>query len=278
MRRKIVMLLCGFLAFNFSLHGMDIQRWVIYYSDKAPLTSFYPYQLAVFDNEHHPFLEGFAERKILTLGYISLGEISSNRPYFEDVKAEGILLDENKNWQGSYFVDLRDPQWTKRVIEEIIPSVLFQKFDGLFLDTLDDAEFLETSNPEKYKGMKAAAISLVKAIHLHYPQIKIMMNRGFALLPALAKSINMELAESTYTTYNFEKKSYQLIPNGNSEDVISLLKNARVLNPSLQIFTLDYWYPEDTAKIKEIYAAQRERGFIPYVSTITMDTIIPEPK
>lgn len=252
--------------------------WVVFYGEKAPFAQLRTYSLLVFDADHHPSVEIFEDKKALVLGYLSMGEVEEMRSHFSSVRSEGLLLDANPNWKESYFVDVRDPRFAQRVIEELIPQVLFQRFDGIFIDTLDNAEYLEDLDPVKYQGMRLAAIRLVQAIRLNYPQIKIMLNRGFALLPELANYVDMLLGESIYTTYDFEKKKYVRAPQAEYEMSVKIMHEAKVRNPKLKLYSLDYWDPEDVKTIREIYRVQRAQGLNPYVATIGLDKIIPEPK
>lgn len=164
------------------------------------------------------------------------------------------------------------------MIEELIPRILFQHFNGLFLDTLDNAQYLETLDPQKYKGMTKAAVNLVKAIRLNYPDTPIMMNRAFFMLPEVADIINIELAESLYTDYDFKKHVYSLAPKNDYEHQVKFLKDIQKSHPNLQVFTLDYWNVNDTAEISKIYDIERKNGFIPYVSTLNLNQLVPEPK
>jgi len=219
-----------------------------------------------------------SDRGKTLLAYLSLGEVEEHRPYFPAVKAEGILLHENRAWRGSYFVDLRDPRWTARVIEQLIPDVLHRGFDGLFLDTLDDAADLERSDPARYRGMTAAATRLVRTIRLHYPTIKIMMNRAYEILPDVEEYIDIELGESIFADYDFETKRYRLVKRAIYREQVRLLKAAQRRRPDLAVFTLDYWDPADTAGVARIYREQRANGFEPYVATLELDRIVREPR
>lgn len=254
------------------------ERYCVYYSDQVQANEFSSFDLVVLDSDHHPYLQGFIQKKKTILGYISLGEVEYQRSYFNEVKSEGILLQENKYWPGSYFVDVRDPRWTRRVIEDLIPDILTKRFDGIFLDTLDNPGELERTDPEKYAGMLAAAVTLVKEIRRHYPEIKIMMNRGYDLLPEVGGDIDMEMGESVFADYNFETKTYQFVEKGLYKKQLRILKDAQGLYSTLKVFTLDYWNPKDSKEIKNIYKIQRENGFIPYVATVELNTIVPEPK
>lgn len=266
-----------FLFLTFANLSAQVERWVIYNSDEASISDFEPYQLILLDPDSHPSIKALKERGKTILGYISLGEAEDKRTHFEMAKRAGLLLQENKNWKGEFSVDIRKKEWTKILVEQVIPYILHQGFDGLFLDTLDNAEALEEQDPVKYKGMKEAAINLVQTIRLHYPQIQLMTNRGYFVLPKVANIINMALGEDLMTTYDFKTKKYLMQPETEVAGQIKALKDAQKINPKLQLLSLDYWYPEQTDVIKSLYEEERKKGFIPYVGTIRLDKIIPEP-
>lgn len=253
------------------------ERFVVYYADTAPLTQFKPYQLVVLDSTHHPDLLPLKEEDKVILGYLTLGEVDKNSRSYALLKERNLILQENPNWKGSYYVDMRDPLWAKIVLEDLIPSILRQGFDGLFLDTLDNPLALEEQNREKYAGMRDAALHMVQAIRMHYPSIKIMMNRAYGILPKVAPLIDMEMAESLYAGYDFGKKEYKLVPDADYQAQLQILQGIKKKHPKLKIYTLDYAAPSDRSAAKEIYRVERANGFIPYVATIGLDKIIEEP-
>jgi polysaccharide biosynthesis protein PelA len=252
-------------------------RWAAYYSNTASVREFDAFSLLVLDSDGHPPLGPLSSQGKTLLGYLSLGEVENNRRHFEAVKNEGILLQENRNWKGSYFVDVRDPHWKKRVLDQLIPEILQKGFAGVFLDTLDDSSYLEKLDPKKYAGMNSAAAGLVVAIRQRFPSIKIMMNRGFDLLPKVAGAIDYELSESIFADYDFARKIHREVPRDLYRQQVDALKAAQVGTPKLQVFTLDYWDPRDSKGIARIYEEQRKNGFIPYVATVALDRIVAEP-
>ncbi|MHB1219174.1 MAG: endo alpha-1,4 polygalactosaminidase [Alphaproteobacteria bacterium] len=251
--------------------------WVVYYADKEPPEAFDPFTLLVLDSENHPPLRPLVERGKVLLGYISVGEVESHRPWYAKVKRWGILSDENPNWKGSFYVDLRDPRWTALVVEELVPMLLRRGFDGVFLDTLDNPVYLEQTQPKKYKGIADAAAQLVRAIRRNYPTIPIMMNRAYPLLPRVERDIDFELGESVYADYDFKTKTYQLVDRTTYLDQVKFLKDAQRRRPELRVMTLDYWSPADPEGIRRIYKEQRANGFDPYVATIDLDRLVKEP-
>jgi uncharacterized protein (TIGR01370 family) len=269
----------GSIALGASAKPIIVQKpWAAYYADKLPLSSFDPYDLIIFDAQEHPQLKPLADRGKTLLGYLSLGEIEKIRPYFRAAKTQNILLDENKNWPGSYFVDIRNKFWPKRVVEELVPQLLHKGFHGIFIDTLDNPIELERVDPERYKGMRDAAITLVKAIKYHYPQIQIMVNRAFEILPELGDSITMVLGESIYANYDFATKAYKKVSEDDYRKHVEILQNVKKSFPKIRVMSLDYWNPDDKDEIKKIYNIQRANGFEPYVSVVKLDQLMNEPK
>ncbi len=257
--------------------GGGAPRWAVYYSDKAPTKAFDDFDLLVFDADYHPPLEPLAERGKSLFGYISLGEVEEHRSHYAEVRNQGILLHENPNWKGSYFVDVRRPEWTRRVIEDIIPLILRQGFDGLFFDTLDNPGHLERTDPVRFKGMTEAGARLVRGIRRHFPTTRIMLNRGYDIIPSVEQHIDIILGESVFADYDFETGKYGLVDNETYRQQVEILQSAKARRPNLRVLTLDYWDPRDSRGIARIYRVQRANGFEPYVSTIELDLLVEEP-
>lgn len=254
-----------------------VSRWAVYYAAAAPAEAFLSYDLVVFDPDAHPALPPLIERGVTVLGYVSVGEVATYRRYFEVLRTQELLLDENPNWPGSFAVDLRDPRWTARLVTEIIPAILKQGFHGIFIDTLDQPLHLEATSPSKFKGMRKGAVELIREVRRRFPGMVIMVNRGYEILPQIASSIDIALGESVRTTYDFANKRYRRLSNDDYTWQAQWLRKAKTAAPRLQLLTLDYWDPSDTAGIATIYAQQRAEGFVPYVATIELNRLISEP-
>lgn len=260
-----------------SAYGADNEKFIVYYSDQVPVWRLNNYHLLVLDAIHHPPLRALAEDNKSLLGYISLGEIEKTSPYFKELKKEKIVLNENPNWKGSYTVDIRSPVWQRIVLEERIPALLREGFNGVFFDTLDSPLELERAEPGRYTGMKEATRELMQAIKMHYPSLRIMVNRGYAVLPQIAPYIDMVLGESTFSEYDFASKKYVRVTPFLYRQQVKWLRDVRTSNPDLKIYTLDYADTENKDEITEIYRQQRSFGFIPYVASVELDEVIEEP-
>jgi uncharacterized protein (TIGR01370 family) len=235
------------------------------------------YDVAVLDSEVAASTVAKRHQRSIILGYLSLGEVHSGRDYMGEVKAEGLLLRPNPSWPDARFIDLRDRRWHARVIDKLVPGILSKGFDGIFLDTLDDAEFLEQQDPVRFAGMVDAAAELLRGIRRRFPGIPLMVNRGYAVLPGAAGAFDMLLGESVVTTYDAASGAYRVLPETDYRWQVTQMQEAQRRDPKLRLFSLDYWNPNDPRGIARIYAQQRTNGFIPYVGTPDLTRVVSEP-
>jgi len=253
-------------------------RWAVYYGADAPSEAFAEHRLVVFDSDRHPDIEPIAARRTQVLGYLSIGEVHRTRSYFAEVEREGILVYENPTWPGAFAVDVRDKRWRQRVLDELVPAILARGFQGVFLDTIDTATDLERRDRARFAGATLATIDLVRAIKRRYPQAVVVLNRGYDILPAVEGAIDMVLAESLVTAWDFSNALPRLANDDQHRGETAVLKAAAQRNPKLRLLALEYWPPEDAAKLREIYAKVRDLGFAPYVATVELDRVVPEPR
>ena len=248
------------------------ENWLVVYQGEHATTDFYDFDLVVLEAEQGHDVRSLVAQGQTVLAYISVGEVEDYRSYYEQIKQSGAIIRENKNWPGSYYVDVGNPEWLKVLIEEAIPELLRLGYSGLMFDTIDNPVELARQGGD-YKGMDLAAIRMVKAIRHHYPDIHIMVNRGVEILPQIANDINSVLAESTYTMYDFEAKKPLKMTTEDRTYYTKALQKAKAANPDLKIYSLDYWHADDKKGVAEIYKEQRKRGYVPYVSTVELDKI-----
>lgn len=213
----------------------------------------------------------------MLLGYVSLGELNTSSPFAQFLRDRDMLVAENPNWPGSVSIDLRYPGWHQYILTEIVPRLIAKGFDGLFLDTLDSALHLETLDAARFAGMTAAALELIGEIRRAYPDMPIMMNRAYALLPDVNVHIDAVLTESLVTTYDFVERRYKWVDDATFAHHLELLQPAQRGARALPVYSLDYWDRSDVDAIATIYARQRALGHNPYVATILLDQLVPEP-
>lgn len=251
--------------------------WVVYYGDEINVEAFDPYNPIILDGDSHSLLKQLLKKNKEVLGYLDLAEINEQSPWFSKIKQMGLLIQDNQQWPGDWAVDIRDPYWKDLVVNHLAPTLISQGFTGIMIDQTDVAIALEQQDPKKYGGMMQAAVDLIRALGKKFPGKRLMLNRGFEILQQVGDAIDYELAEALYSSYNFETKKYFIQPEAGYEWELDQINQARESFPHIVVFSLDYWDPEDTQMYEKIYAIERTACFRPYVSTVTLNQIIPEP-
>lgn len=106
--------------------------------------------------------------------------------------------------------------------------------------------------------------------------MKLVANRGFSVLSAIAPYISGVMYESFTSAYDFLNKDYakqlpsQIQTSGNLGAYT--INMARKIN-DFKVFALDYALPESKDDIQYYYDRAWEYDFIPYVSTILLDNV-----
>lgn len=252
-------------------------RWAVDYGAHSDPVLARDYQLLVLEPDHDRPIAPLRGPDAMLLGYVSLGEVEKNRPYYPDLLAAGALLAANPHWPDARMADLRHPAWGKVLLDRVIPGILALGYNGIFIDTADNAEAMEQADPIGKAGMVDAAATLILAIRARFPGIAIMLNRGYALLPRVAGAIDHVLGEAMASRWNFARKDYELLSQSDWDWQASRLRAARAINPALRVMTLDYWHSADRRQVAALYARERAAGFLPYVSTLALDHLVDEP-
>jgi uncharacterized protein (TIGR01370 family) len=251
-------------------------KWIAFYGWTAPEAVLAEYDLVILDPMFNGAVDGVAEQGATVCGYLSLGEIRSADTWFSQVDPSA-LAGENPAWPGTWRIDVRSEEWKRVVLEAVIPSIVFKGFNGLMLDTLDTPPYLEALDPDRYGGMRQASIDLVCAIRTTFPDLTLVMNRGYALIGDVADRIDAVMAESLLTS-PLEGQPGSFRWNDRAEVIQQLALLSPVTNRAVPILGLEYWNPQDRASIRSLYAAHRQLGHHPYVSTRLLDQIVPEPQ
>lgn len=250
-------------------------RWAAYYDKNIPAERFENLDLVIFDLEHHPDFSPIKDKTTL-LAYISLGEVHGHLPEKDMLKKADALLYKNKNWD-SYAVDLASPLWRKMVLTRV-SDALGKGFDGVMLDTVDSPlHWAGQQSPKRQEAMQREAVELIRAMRAAHPDMKIMLNRGFEILPEISPELDYVLAESILTQKDDLSGQFKLFEANTYADAVAQLHRSVSSTEHLKIFTLDYWDVDDVDGLAKIYALQRASGFMPYVTSQDLRRYTPEP-
>lgn len=207
----------------------------------------------------------------LRLAYLSVGEADRQRPYWPAVEAQPFLVEANPHWPDNYRVDLRDQRWQRILLDQEIPRLLERGFQGLMLDTIDTAPYLETKDPARFAGMRQALRSFLASVRGRHPGIALLANGTEALQDA-APVVDGYVVEGLFATYDFGRHDYR--PTTESERSWKLAQiDLAQANARRPVFTIEYASVGDVALARWAAAESAGRGFRPYVTVKDINTL-----
>lgn len=242
----------------------------LFYGDHPPWDELRAFDVVVVEPDHPgllPQLHQHPESQVFA--YVSVGEANPAKPYFKDLPA-GWLVGTNKAW-GSRIIDQAQAQWPEFFVDKVLAPLWAQGYRGFFLDTLDSWQQV-AATPAARAAQQAGLVKLIRLVKSRWPQAKLILNRGFEILPQVHDDVWMVAAESLYQGYDPEQQRYAPVSADERRDLLQQLKKVKA-QYHLPVLVIDYVPPEKRALARETAAAIRRQGFIPWVSTPELDML-----
>jgi cysteinyl-tRNA synthetase len=250
----------------------SIDSWVCYYGG-GQIEELAKFDLVDLDAD--PGLPGaysiddirsLRERGVIVVSYLNLGTIEDFRIYEPQLRR--YRLGENAHWPGEHWLDVSQPPVQGFLVEKVAAGLVAQGVDGFFLDNLD--VLLEYRSEAMRQGM----VALVVRLRETYPDHLLIGQNALYLMDEelpdgrsfwqLLDALSVEETYSRYVDGEYEPVRRRTVRD--SEDELTDL-----LERGLPILTLDYTVDED--EIAEIAERSRDHGFVPYISTVDLQSI-----
>jgi polysaccharide biosynthesis protein PelA len=207
-------------------------------------------------------LQSLYQLDTVALAYLSMGEEANSdnlsgepKPWWKP--AQNGEIQQNPEF-GSYIVDPAHPDWQAHVLENARKS-LEMGFQGLFLDTLDSSD----------EADQLSLAKLIVKLRSKFPQIALVLNRGFKVLSRVAPIVDGALFEGLSTTWQMQSDGtvkYSKLENpmkvANLEVAISIVTWAE--RYGFACWALDY---EDNPELKAFAQHNAKKlGFVSFTS------------
>lgn len=197
-----------------------------------------------------------------TFAYVSLSEIPKTSPYIKNIQPAWII-GKNSDWYNNAILDATNKDWQKFFLNQIITPLWNQGYRGFFLDNTD-SYFLATHEKKLQEKQVAGLVQLIQQIKQRYPTAKLILNRGFTLIPETHTLIDAVVIESLYHGWYQAKKAYAETSNNEKTQLWEEIKKIRAYN--LPIIVIDYLAPKEQQKAQELSTQLSAQGFIPFIT------------
>ncbi|MEK7746349.1 MAG: endo alpha-1,4 polygalactosaminidase, partial [Elusimicrobiota bacterium] len=253
------------------------RRWIAFYGTTLSLKAWKTLDLAVLDPDAFelpaaaPSASGGTSRSEdggpLRLAYVSAGEADEKRSYWPQAEGKPYLVEANPDWPEAHRVDMRSDAWRRLLLDEVVPKALAKGYDGVFLDTLDTAQYLQSKDTAAYAGSMDAAKGLVEALRAQYPDKLILLNNALPLIEGLADAADGVVVEDLYTRCDPQAKACVPTP-----PEVSAAKEATLLRwkerTGKPVFVLLYsgLRERDSRPLRKAVRRCLKNGFFPYLA------------
>ncbi|MEQ1662696.1 MAG: endo alpha-1,4 polygalactosaminidase [Thiobacillus sp.] len=211
------------------------------------------------DQQHDPAL--IAKQPDTFFAYVSVGEIHPDRAYFKSVP-DAWLKAPNPAW-GSRVIDQSAPGWPAFFVDRIVAPLRQQGYRHFFLDTLDSYHLI-AATPESRKKQAQGVVEAIRLLKTRYPDARLILNRGFELLPEIAPLVEAVAAESLFGSWDNRKQTYGKVSASDRNWLKAELLKVRDTY-RLPVIVIDYAASGGTAR-QDIARQIEAEGFIPWVS------------
>ena len=201
--------------------------------------------------------------------YVSVGEVTHDRSYARDVPKKW-LIGHNATW-ASTVVDQAAPGWPAFFVERVIAPLWARGFRGFFLDTLDSYQLAAKTDTARAK-QQAGLVAVIRAVKARYPDAKLILNRGFEILPQVHDEVAAVAFESLYGNWDQRNQRYGEVPANDRDWLLAQAKTIRE-QYGLPVISIDYCAPGDDACSRAIVEKIRAAGIVPYVTDGALRTV-----
>ena len=267
MKTWLTALLMAFSGLLSATCGQAEPAVALFYGSNAPLDELKAFDIVVVDPDHDSDPAAFRRPYSELYAYIAIGEAHPTRGYFSDIPP-AARLSMNQDWN-SLIIDLAHPQWPDFVAERIVAPLWQKGYRGFFLDTLDSyrrsAKFDE-------QAQQAGLVATIETLHQRFPGIRLILNRGFEIVPRVRNEIQMVAAESLFRGWDAGNRRYVEVPEADREWLLDQLRTVRDVH-GLPVLAIDYVAPHDRALTRATAERIRALGIIPWVTDAALETI-----
>jgi uncharacterized protein (TIGR01370 family) len=250
-----------------SAHAGAPNSVAIWYAASPPLASLAKFDWAVLEPGH---LQAEDIKTLRALGgkpfaYLSVGELAADAAALDAAGLrEAASAQRNSAWN-SQVMDLRSPVWRDYLLQRA-QRYKEQGYVGLFLDTLDSFQLQPEAQRE---AQRQALVSWLKLVHERFPQLTLIFNRGFEVLPDLPGVATAIAVESIHAGWDAGARQFRPVPPQDREWLLARLAPFKA--QGMALIAIDYLPRDQGRQAHALTQRLCAEGFIPFVTTPQLD-------
>lgn len=250
-----------YLSNSYAKSERKLSSIAFYYGHTLPANELQAFDIAVVMPNKSIDPKQYNSKNSELFAYVNTGETDNEAPYLSLPKQ--CIIGRNKAWKAN-IVDQRESACRSYYLHNIIKPLWSSGYKGIFLDTLDSYQ-LTLKSKQQQAAYVNGLVKLIQQIKQHFPQIKIILNRGFELLPQIHGDVYAVAAESLFRGWNQASKKYVAVSQNDRTWLMNKFKEARKYG--LPAISIDY-LPLSATKQQQRNLAKKisALGVIPWVT------------
>ena len=242
------------------------QSTAFYYGPQLPSELRRAYDQVVVEPDNLRAPLEVASTGALLIAYVSVGEV--NQAHAADLAPSWVLA-RNAGWSSSV-MDVSHPDYRAYVLARV-DRLWAAGYRGFFLDTLDSYQ-LATRDPQRREQLRSAICLLIHALAQRHPEARLLLNRGFELLPDVHKHVHGIVAESLFDRWDAAHSAYVRVPEQDRAWLLGKLREVRK-RYDMPVVVIDYRPPSERSAARETAHKIVRLGFSAWVTDGSLTTI-----
>lgn len=201
--------------------------------------------------------------------YVSVGEVAAGRPFYSSIPRRWIV-GRNSTWNAAV-IDQSAPGWPRFLVERIVEPLWRRGYRGFFLDTLDSYQLAAKTDAERAK-QQAGLVAAIGAIKARFPEARLILNRGFDILPQVHDDVTAVAFESLFGGWDQGNRRYTDVPAGDRDWLLAQAATIRT-RYGLPVISIDYCPPADDRCRRKVARSIRDLGIVPYVTDGALQSV-----
>jgi uncharacterized protein (TIGR01370 family) len=226
-------------------------------------------QLVVVSNDPRIPIGDFPHGTI-RLAYLSVGETDTRWPNWPSLRDQPFVVEPNPDWPASVRIDIRDQRWQEMLLRDQMRPLLERGFDGVMLDTIDTAPYLERKDPGRFSGSRQALSAWLRRLREQFPRAIVVANGGEALVD-VAPFVDAFVVEGVFSLYDAGRRTYRATTDAERTWKLGAIARAQAAAPR-PVFSIEYADVGDVALSNWAHEESVRHGFRPYVGVRDLNT------
>jgi len=232
-----------------------------WYADNPPLAELSQFEWAILEPAHAipSDIDFLRSQGSQPFAYLSVGEYDGDINELESSVARGASEVRNEAWSSQVML-LTSPAWRHHLLRRA-EELANQGYAGLFLDTLDSFQLLPEGARE---AQRQALRDFLAELSQRQPNLLLIFNRGFEVLPELPGVAAAVAVESIHSGWDAHTQRYRAVPQEDRDWLSLHLEPLRA--QGVPLIAIDYLPSSRREEARALAKRLRQEGFVPFVT------------